>query len=85
MRTRARVTSRVVLDHVRGVAASPKGKGPDRGYGRVRPSEKEIHGAQIGQIQVVIVNRPTVPKYVEPPPLDAPKFREDEIVPKSFR
>jgi len=47
----------------------------DRAYGRPRSSEEEIDGAQTGQIQVVIVNRPTdVPKYVEPPPLDDPNL-----------
>ena len=53
----------------------------DRAYGRVRPSEEVIDGTQAGQIQVVIANRPTVPKYVEPPPLDEPKFVDGEIVP----
>ena len=57
----------------------------DRAYGKVRPSEEEIDGARTGEVQIVIVNRPTgLPKYVEPPPLDAPKFREGEIVPNSF-
>lgn len=47
----------------------------DRAYGKPRAYEEEIDGPQAGQIQVVIVNRPTgIPKYVEPPPLDDPNL-----------